>query len=130
MGQYVPGDGQAAGLRDQLPEPLDGQLVREPPPGLVGTDPHTDVGVPALVAAAGTGDQAEGRVSWARWEAVRGAGFRYAGEFGGVLRCVHGDTASVMEDGHMVDGALGDVHILEDSIGEPLPGDASTWKPG
>ena len=52
--------GQIGGLREQFAQLLDGQRVGQPPPLLVGAHPHADVGVAALVAAAGAGDRPSG----------------------------------------------------------------------
>ncbi len=51
--------GRSAVFRQQLAKQFDGQRVGQPAPLLVGADPDPDVGRPALVAAAGTGDAAQ-----------------------------------------------------------------------
>ncbi len=32
----------------------------------------------------------------------------------------HSNPAPVVEDGHMVDGTMGDIHVIEDAIGRSL----------
>ena len=64
VGQQMTGDLQIGGLRQHFAQLLDGQRVGQPPPLISGAHPHADVGVAALVAAAGARDAAE-------WDALR-----------------------------------------------------------
>src|SRR3954454_3128067 len=60
VGEVVAGDGEIGCFREEFTEALDGEGVGEPSPGLVRPGPDPDVGVAALVAAAGARDQTEG----------------------------------------------------------------------
>ncbi len=121
------GPGAALGPRprlgEELPQPFGGQFVREPAPGGLGPHPDADVGVAALVAAAGSGDETERRPPGrprrqGRGQRRLGDGVGYAAVGGRA----DGDPPPVGQDGEVRYGALVGAGGLEDAVGRALGG--------
>ena len=131
-GQDVAYDGEPGGLRQQFPEPRDGQLVGEPPPGVVGAGPRRRRWRPRPCrrcgrrairprGAARVGPEGSGSgSSRLRTSSSR----RYGPAAGTASRDPSGTTATCSTS------PAGTYAASNTPYGAPFPGGAVTWKPG